>query len=133
MQHNKAGGGSGGYKYKIAVVTHGGAGDAFWSIVKAGAVQAGKDMGDNVTYQSNGDPTQQSQLIDERGEPEARRPRGVDGQPARRCKASVQRAVTAGIPVIVINSGEAQCEAATARCPTSARTRRSPVRRSAPS
>ena len=56
-QHNKAGGGTGGYKYKIAVVTHGGAGDSFWSIVKAGAVQAGKDMGDKVTYQSSGDPT----------------------------------------------------------------------------
>jgi simple sugar transport system substrate-binding protein len=32
------------------------AGDAFWSIVKNGAMQAGKDMGDNVTYQSDGDP-----------------------------------------------------------------------------
>jgi ABC-type sugar transport system substrate-binding protein len=46
----------GGYGYKIAVVTHSGAGDAFWSIVKNGAMQAGKDMGDNVTYQSDGDP-----------------------------------------------------------------------------
>jgi simple sugar transport system substrate-binding protein len=64
VQHNKSGGGAGGYHYKIAMVTHGGAGDSFWSIVKAGGEQAGKDMGDTVTYQSNGDPTQQSQLID---------------------------------------------------------------------
>src|SRR6266498_5493367 len=62
--HNKSGGGSGGYGYKIAVVTHGGAGDSFWSIVKKGVQQAGKDMGDSVSYQSDGDPTKQSQLID---------------------------------------------------------------------
>jgi simple sugar transport system substrate-binding protein len=54
--HNKTGGGKGGYGYEIAVVTHSGAGDAFWSIVKNGAMQAGKDMGDDVTYQSDGDP-----------------------------------------------------------------------------
>lgn len=107
VQHNKAGGGSGGYKYKIAVVTHGGAGDSFWSIVKNGAEQAGKDMGDSVTYQSNGDPTQQSQLIDAAVN---QKPDGLVVSMANpeALKASVQRAVAAGIPVIVINSGEAQ-------------------------
>ena len=29
VQHNKSGGGAGGYHYKIAMVTHGGAGDSF--------------------------------------------------------------------------------------------------------
>ena len=38
--HNKAGGGKGGYGYKIAVVTHGSAGDAFWTIVQNGVKQA---------------------------------------------------------------------------------------------
>ncbi len=107
VQHNKAGGGSGGYKYKIAVVTHGGAGDSFWAIVKKGAVQAGKDMGDSVTYQSNGDPTQQSQLIDNAVN---QKPDGIVVSMANpeALKASIQRAVSKGIPVIVINSGEAQ-------------------------
>ena len=110
VQHNKAGGGSGGYKYKIAVVTHGAAGDAFWSIVKAGVTQAGKDMGDKVSYQSSGDPTQQSQLIDAAVN---QKPDGLVVSMANpeALKASIQRAVRAGIPVITINAGEAQSKA----------------------
>jgi simple sugar transport system substrate-binding protein len=110
VQHNKSGGGSGGYKYKIAVVTHGGAGDSFWSIVKAGAVQAGKDMGDTVSYQSDGDPTKQSQLIDAAVN---QKPDGLVVSMANpeAVKASVEKAVAAGIPVITINSGEAESKA----------------------
>jgi len=105
--HNKSGGGSGGYGYKIAVVTHGGAGDAFWSIVKNGVQQAGKDMGDTVTYQSNGDPQQQSRLIDAAVNA---KPDGLVVSMAnpQALKTSVERAVKAGIPVITINSGEAE-------------------------
>ncbi len=105
--HNKSGGGKGGYGYKIAVVTHGGAGDSFWSIVKKGAEQAGKDMGDSVTYQSDGDPTQQSKLIDAAVN---EKPDGLVVSMANpdALKGSVEAAVKAGIPVITINSGEAQ-------------------------
>src|SRR3954447_16991843 len=105
--HNKSGGGSGGYGYKIAVVTHGGAGDSFWSIVKKGVQQAGKDMGDKVSYQSDGDPTKQSQLIDAAINS---KPDGLVVSMANpeALKASIQRAVKAGIPVITINSGEAE-------------------------
>ena len=46
------------------MVTHGSSGDAFWSIVKNGAEKAGKDMGVQLTYESDGDPQKQSQLID---------------------------------------------------------------------
>jgi simple sugar transport system substrate-binding protein len=108
--HNKAGGGSGGYKYKIAVVTHGGAGDAFWSIVKAGAEQGGKDMGDKVTYESSGDPNTQSQLIDAAVN---QKPDGLVVSMANPegVRAAVKRAVAAGIPVITINAGEAQSKA----------------------
>lgn len=110
VQHNKSGGGAGGYHYKIAMVTHGGAGDSFWSIVKAGGVQAGKDMGDDFTYQSNGDPTQQSQLIDAAVN---QKPDGLIVSMANpeALKAAVQRAVAAGIPVVTINSGQAQSKA----------------------
>ena len=110
VQHHKAGGGSGGYKYKIAVVTHGAAGDAFWSIVKAGVQQAGKDMGDSVSYQSDGDPTQQARLIDAAVN---QKPDGLVVSMANpeALKASIERAVKAGIPVITINSGAAQSAA----------------------
>jgi simple sugar transport system substrate-binding protein len=104
---NKSGGGSGGYGYKIAVVTHGDVGDAFWSIVKNGAVQAGKDMGDNVSYQSSGDPTTQARLIDAAVN---EKPAGIVVSMANpeALKTSIQRAIAAGIPVITINAGEAQ-------------------------
>jgi simple sugar transport system substrate-binding protein len=100
-----AGGGAGSYGYKIAVVTHGGPGDTFWSVVKAGAEKAGKDMGDSVSYQSDGDPQKQAQLID------AAVNQKVDGLVVSMAnpdalKASIQKAVSAGIPVITINSGQ---------------------------
>jgi simple sugar transport system substrate-binding protein len=102
---SNAGGGAGGYGYSIAVVTHGGPGDAFWSVVKAGAEKAGKDMGDKVSYQSDGDPQKQSQLID------AAVNQKVDGLIVSMAnpdalKESIQKAVAAGIPVITINSGQ---------------------------
>ncbi|MFF0487463.1 sugar ABC transporter substrate-binding protein [Nocardia sp. NPDC004068] len=90
----------------VAVVTHGTPGDAFWNVVKNGAEAAGKDLGVPVTYNSAGDPGEQAKLIDNAvaqgvgglvvsmANPEALRP-------------SVERAVAAGIPVVTINSGEA--------------------------
>jgi simple sugar transport system substrate-binding protein len=97
--------GNGKYNYKIAVVTHGAAGDAFWSVVKAGVTKAGSDMGDQVTYQSDADPQKQAQLID------AAVNQKVDGLVVSMAnpdalKSSIQKAVAAGIPVITINSGQ---------------------------
>lgn len=103
-------GGSGGYGYKIAVVTHGSAGDAFWSVVKAGVEKAAAVEGDQVSYQSDGDPQKQAQLID------AAVAQGVQGLVVSMAnpdalKASIQKAVAAGIPVITINSGADQSQA----------------------
>ena len=88
----------------IAVVTHGTAGDAFWDVVKSGAEQAGTDLGATVTYQGDGDPVVQSQLIEAAiaTDPDGlivsmANPDGVRG--------AVEKAVAAGIPVITINSG----------------------------
>jgi simple sugar transport system substrate-binding protein len=91
--------------YTFAVVTHGAAGDAFWSVVKAGAEQAGKDEGVKVTYQSDGDPQNQSQLID------AAVSQKVDGLVVSMAnpdalKEAIGKAVQAGIPVVTINSGQ---------------------------
>ena len=101
------GGGSGHYGYSFAVVTHGSAGDSFWDVVKNGATQAGKDMGVKVSYQSDGDPQKQSQLID------AAVNQKVDGLVVSMAnpdalKAAIQNAVSKGIPVVTINSGQDQ-------------------------
>ncbi|GAB2708227.1 sugar ABC transporter substrate-binding protein [Nocardia thraciensis] len=94
----------------VAVVTHGTPGDAFWNVVKNGAQAAGEKLGVRVEYNSDGDPGQQAKLVDNAvaqgfgglvvsmANPEALRP-------------SVERAVAAGIPVVTINSGEADSAA----------------------
>jgi simple sugar transport system substrate-binding protein len=89
----------------IAVVVHAGAGDAFWDVVKNGAEAAGKQYGIKVNYNGNGDPAQQSQLID------AAVSQKVDGLVVSMAnpdalKESIEKAVQAGIPVITINSGQ---------------------------
>ena len=91
----------------VSVVTHGSAGDAFWNVVKNGADAAGKQLGVKVDYQSSGDPTQQAKLIDNAVA------QGVGGLVVSMAnpdalRPSIQKAVAAGIPVVTINSGEAQ-------------------------
>lgn len=99
-----------GYPYTFAVVTHGAAGDAFWSVVKAGAQKGAADEGVKLSYQSDGDPTKQAQLID------AAVNQKVDGLVVSMAnpdalKTSVEAAVAAGIPVITINAGGGQSKA----------------------
>jgi simple sugar transport system substrate-binding protein len=94
----------------IAVVTHGQSGDAFWDIVKSGADQAAEDEKVTVTYNGNGDPAQQSQLIDNAVA------QNVDGLVVSMAnpdgvKSSVEAAVGKGIPVVTINSGLEQSKA----------------------
>lgn len=93
-----------GEKATIAVVTHGSPGDTFWDVVKSGAEQAGTDLGVTVTYQGDGDPVKQSQLIDAAI---ATKPDGLIVSMANPdgVKNAVEKAVAAGIPVITINSG----------------------------
>jgi simple sugar transport system substrate-binding protein len=88
----------------FAMVTHGDAG-SFWSVVKKGALQAGKDMGVKVNYtESNNDPQKQAQMID------AAVTQKVDGiavsapNPSA-IKGSLAKAKSAGIPIITLNSG----------------------------
>jgi simple sugar transport system substrate-binding protein len=92
------------------VVSHGSAGDSFWDIVKSGAEAAGKQEGVKVTYNGNGDPGQQSQLIDNAV---AQKVQGLVVSMANPdgVRASIQKAVQAGIPVITINSGLEQSKA----------------------
>jgi simple sugar transport system substrate-binding protein len=98
---------SSGGNLHIAVVTHGSSGDAFWNVVKNGAEAAGKQLGVQVDYKSDGDPGAQAKLIDNAIAQK------VDGLVVSMAnpdalKTSIQNAVKAGIPVVTINSGEAR-------------------------
>ncbi|GAA3668702.1 sugar ABC transporter substrate-binding protein [Nonomuraea antimicrobica] len=89
---------------RFAVITHGAPGDSFWDVVKNGAEAAGKQYGANVTYQGDGDPAKQSQLIDQAVSEK------VDGIVVSMAnpdalKEAIGKAVTAKIPVVTINSG----------------------------
>lgn len=90
----------------LAVVTHGQASDPFWSVVKNGVAQASKDMGVNFTYDAppTFDMVKMSQLIDSKI---ASKPDGmiVSIPDASALGTSIKAAVSAGIPVISINSG----------------------------
>lgn len=90
----------------IIVVAHGQANDPFWSVVKNGVEEAGRDTGVNVDYRSpeTFDMVAMSQLIDAAVNQE---PDGliVSIPDADALGPSIQRAVAAGIPVISINSG----------------------------
>ncbi|WP_327140235.1 sugar ABC transporter substrate-binding protein [Nocardia sp. NBC_01327] len=91
----------------VAVVTHGSPGDAFWNVVKNGAEAAGTQLGVRVEYNSSGDPGQQAKLIDNAVA------QGVDGLVVSMAnpealRTSVEKAISAGIPVVTINSGEAE-------------------------
>jgi simple sugar transport system substrate-binding protein len=92
---------------RVAVVTHGSAGDAFWNVVKNGAEAAGKQLGAQVDYKSDGDPGAQAKLIDNAVAQK------VDGLVVSMAnpdalQTSIENAVKAGIPVVTINSGEAK-------------------------
>jgi simple sugar transport system substrate-binding protein len=90
----------------IAVITHG-EGDSFWAVAKAGAEKAGEDMGVELKYsESQNDPQRQAQLIDSAVTEK------VDGIATSApnpdaIRDSLQKAVDAGIPVITLNSGQA--------------------------
>ena len=91
-------------EFTFAVVTHGTPGDAFWDVVKSGADQAASDLDVSVTYQGDGDPVAQSQLID------SAVASGADGLIVSMAnpdgvREAVENAVAEGIPVITINSG----------------------------
>jgi simple sugar transport system substrate-binding protein len=92
---------------RVAVISHGTAGDAFWNVVKNGAEAAGRDLGVQVEYNSDGDPGNQAKLIDNAVA------QGVGGLVVSMAnptalRTSIQNAVNAGIPVITINSGDEQ-------------------------
>ncbi len=91
----------------IAVITHGDDG-IFWSVAQKGAEQAGADLGITVQYQgANNDAGTQSQMI------EAAIADGVDGiaislADPDALSAAAAAVVSAGIPLLTLNSGSDQ-------------------------
>jgi len=99
-----SGGTSSSSNIRIDVITHGAPGDSFWDVVKAGAVQAGKDEKVDLHYQSDPDVGKQATLIDNAVAA------GTDGLVVSMAnpdglEKSIKAAVAAGVPVITINSG----------------------------
>jgi simple sugar transport system substrate-binding protein len=101
---------SGGGSLTVSVISHGGPGDAFWSVVKNGALDAGKQLGVKVDYNSDPDPAGQSKLIDNAV---AQHVGGLVVSMANpdALATSIKAAVAAGIPVVTINSGSADSAA----------------------
>ncbi|MDH2426200.1 sugar ABC transporter substrate-binding protein [Sphaerisporangium sp. TRM90804] len=102
-----AGAEAGGDGGTFAVITHGAPGDSFWDVVKNGAEAAGKQYGATVTYQGDGDPAKQAQLLDQAISQK------VDGVVVSMAnpdalRESITKAVSAGIPVVTVNSGAAE-------------------------
>ncbi|MEU6534088.1 substrate-binding domain-containing protein [Streptomyces sp. NPDC046928] len=89
---------------RIALITHGGEGDAFWDLVRRGAEAAAAKDGVALTYASDADPAGQAALMRD-----VVRQR-VDGiavtlaKPGAMARA-VAEARAAGIPVVGLNSG----------------------------
>jgi len=96
---------------KIAVVVHGAASDAYWSVVKRGVDDAAALTGADVQYHAPQvfDSVEQARLIDAAI---ATNPAGiaVSIPDADALRGPVQRALAAGIPVVNLDSGEKQGE-----------------------
>ncbi len=96
---------------KIAVVVHGAASDAYWSVVKRGVDDAAALTGASVQYIAPQvfDSVEQARLIEAAV---ATKPDGIDVSipDIDALKSSIQGALAAGIPVINIDSGEKQGE-----------------------
>ncbi|MFF9867663.1 substrate-binding domain-containing protein [Streptomyces sp. NPDC013953] len=94
----------------VAMVTHSGEGDTFWDIVQSGAKAAAAKDNAEFLYAAHKEGKEQAQLIDSYVD------KKVDGlivtlAKPEAVKASVARAVAAGIPVVTINSGGRYSEA----------------------
>lgn len=90
----------------IIAVTHGQASDPFWSIVKNGMMQAGKDSNVKVDYRApeTFDMVAMSQLIEAAVN---QNPAGIviSNPDPDALGPAIEKAVAAGIPVISMNSG----------------------------
>ena len=94
---------------RIVFVTHGQANDVYWTVVKNGMMAAATQLGATVEYQApeTFDVVRMARMIEAAT---ASKPDGlvVSIPDAAALKAPIEGAKAAGIPVIVVNSGEDQ-------------------------
>jgi len=92
---------------RIVFITHGQSSDPFWSVVSNGARAAASDLGVRVEYQAPNrfDMVEMSQLIEAAT---ASRPAGivVSIPDADALGSAIRAAISTGVPVISINSGD---------------------------
>jgi simple sugar transport system substrate-binding protein len=93
-----------GARFEVALVTHGAKGDEFWARVQRGAEDAAAKDNVALTYVSDPDPTGQAGLVRDAIQD------GVDGIALTLAKPDAMKdpiteAMTAGIPVVGLNSG----------------------------
>src|SRR6266851_5182912 len=90
--------------YTIAMITHAAPGDTFWDIIRHGALAAAAK--DNVTlkYSSDPDATKQASLIQDAINSHVDGIASTASNPAALCP-TIQKAVSAGIPVVMFNAG----------------------------
>lgn len=95
-----------GPRIKVIMVTHGQAFDPFWALVKKGAQTAARDFNVNLVYHSPAttNPREEASLISQAA---AQRPKGlvVTIPDAAVLAGPARRAVSAGVPVVVMNVG----------------------------
>ena len=95
-----------GPRITVAMVTHGQAFDPFWALVKKGAQTAATDFNVNLVYSSPSttNPQEQASLITKAA---AQHPKGlvVTIPDAAVLSGPIKQAVSAGIPVVVMNVG----------------------------
>ncbi|WP_215451407.1 substrate-binding domain-containing protein [Streptomyces sp. ATCC 21386] len=97
-----ASGPSGGMK--IALITHGAEGDAFWDLVRKGAEVAAAKDGVELTFASDPDPAGQAELVRDAIADKADGIAVTLAKPAA-MRGAVAEARAAGIPVVGLNSG----------------------------
>ena len=93
-------------RYTIAMITHAAPGDTFWDIIRHGALAAAAKDNINLKYSSDPDPTKQAALIQDAINSKVNGIAVTDPNPAAICP-TIQKAMAAGIPVVMFNAGVA--------------------------
>jgi simple sugar transport system substrate-binding protein len=90
--------------YTVAMITHQAPGDTFWDIIRKGGLAAAAK--DNITLKYSADPdaTKQAALITDAINSKVDGIAVTDPNPAALCP-TIQKAVQAGIPVVMFNAG----------------------------
>jgi simple sugar transport system substrate-binding protein len=94
----------GGARMKVALVTHGAPGDAYWDLVQKGAQVAAAKDGIELTYANDADPAGQAALVRDAIRDKADGIAVTLAKPEA-MKGPIAEARAAGIPVVGLNSG----------------------------